>query len=433
MAIEQRRIPPGPHDEYRTTEDLLEWMSHQFERFGDIYKASVYGTSAYVTRDPQHAVYVLRGNWRNYKKGLLLKRIALLLGNGLMASEGELWKTQRRMIQPAFHHSALTALTKVITTSNVALLRKWEEAARKRASVNVTRDVSSMVLEIVLISIFGADYEQAAQYFNIIHEDSVRDLIFAQSFASLAKIVLDVVAQRRKKKKNSTDILGMLMAARDQNSGRTMTDRQLVNEIKTLIVAGHETTASTLNWIWYLLSQHPIAEEKLSSELNNLAGGAVPGFNGRPQLAFTRQVIEEVMRLYPAGWLLTRRALRADQIGDYFVPAGTEIYLPLYFIQRNPKLWKEPDRFNPDRFGADQSNDHHPLAMLPFSAGPRNCIGESLARVEMEIHLSIIARNLRLRYVQARPLELEAGVNLRSKYDFTMHPELTNRPPSVLI
>ncbi|MGA9470912.1 MAG: cytochrome P450 [Terriglobales bacterium] len=417
-------IPPGPVEKYSTTQDLLRWMGDQFERFGDIFKASVYGASVYASRDPQHARHVLRQNCQNYVKGQAIKRIAFLLGNGLMVSEGEFWKTQRRMIQPAFHRTAIDALANVITASNVALLARWENAAHKGASVNVTRDVSGMVLEVVLLSIFGADYKQVAPHFNIVSEESARNLEFAQSFRSLEKVILELAARRRQEKTTATDILGMLMDARDQKSGQAMSDRQLVNEIKTLIVAGHETTANTLSWSWYLLSQNPKAEEKLASEINNLAGSKFPGLDDLPKFAYTRQVIDEVLRLYPAGWLLTRRALKDDQLGVYFVPAGTEIYVSPYFIQRHPDLWEEHDRFNPDRFDPENSRESNPLAMIPFSTGPRNCIGENLARVEMQIHLMTIAGRIRFRPVESNPPELDVGVNLRSKHDFIMNPEL---------
>lgn len=424
MTTIRGRIPPGPAEKYCVTQGLSSWMGDQFERFGDIYKASVYGISVYVVRDPRYAQHVLRDNWQNYSKGQAIKRVALLLGNGLMVSEGELWKTQRRMIQPAFHRKTIGALTEVIRTSNVALLRRWEQAAHKKVSVNVTRDVSFVALEVVLISVFGADYERVAPHFKILTEESARNLNFAQAFRSLGKIVLRLVAQRREEKMVSNDILGMLMEARDQKTSQAMPDRQLANEVATLIVAGHETTASTLNWTWYLLSQHPEVEEKLSSELNNLLGSQIPCLDDLPKFAYTRQVIDEALRLYPAGWLMTRRALKDDHLGDYFVPAGTEIYISPYFIHRHPNLWEDPDRFNPDRFGPNHSHDRHLLAMLPFSAGPRNCIGELFARVEMQIHLMTIAKQLRLRFVEKNPPELDFGVNLRSKHDFMMNPEI---------
>jgi cytochrome P450 len=384
-------VPPGPAEAYSPTEDLLNWMHGHFKRYGDIYKACVYGTSAYVISAPEYAQHILRTNWQNYTKGQEFKRVALLLGNGLVVSEGEFWKKQRRMIQPAFHNNAIGALTGVISAANVALLERWEQAARNNDSVNVTRDVSLVALEVVLIAIFGRDYEEVAPHFNILSDESARDLQFAQAFRALGKIVVRVAARRRNENIVATDILGMLMAARDRDSGQPMPDHQLVNEIMTLIVAGHETTAGTLNWAWYLLSQHPEVEEKLSGELGNLLAGGIPDLGDLPKFTYTRQVIDEALRLYPAVWLISRRALQDDRLGDYFVPAGTEVYISPYFIQRHPDLWKAPDRFDPDRFDSARSQDRHPLALLAFSAGPRNCIGEFLSRLEMQIHLMTIA------------------------------------------
>jgi cytochrome P450 len=216
----------------------------------------------------------------------------------------------------------------------------------------------------------------------------------------------------------------MLMAARDRDTGEGMPDRQLVNETMTLIVAGHETTASTLNWVWYLLSQHPEAETKLSCELENLCSTAFSEFGELSKFTYVRQVIDETLRLYPAGWLMTRKALADDQLGEYFVPAGTEIYISPYYIQRNPSLWEEPDHFNPDRFAPGHSSDRHPLATLPFSAGPRNCIGEFFARLEMQVHLITLAKRLRMHYLDGKTPELDVGVNLRSKRNFIMTPEI---------
>src|SRR2546430_5732688 len=216
----------------------------------------------------------------------------------------------------------------------------------------------------------------------------------------------------------------MLNDARPHQSVKATQDDQLINELMSLILAGHETTASVLNWTWYLISQHPEVEAKLSNELNSVLGSEFPELDDLAKFAYKRQIIEESLRLYPAGWLMTRKALRDDYLGDYFVPAGTEIYISPYFVQRHPSLWEDPDRFNPDRFGLEHSQDRHRRAMFPFSAGPRYCIGESFARMEMQIHVMMIAKQLRLRYVQTRPLELDAGVNLRNKYDFIMTPEL---------
>jgi cytochrome P450 len=244
----------------------------------------------------------------------------------------------------------------------------------------------------------------------------------------LGKTILTVAERRREKTHVAGDFLGLLMQARDRESGQGMSDAQLVKEIMTLIVAGHETTASTLNWVWYLLSQNSKAEAKLSSELETLFSNPISSMEDLKQFTYTRQVIEEALRLYPPGWLMTRRAVQNDQIGDYFVPAGTEIYISPFYIQRHPGLWEAPEVFDPDRFAADESPEQRSLAMLPFSVGPRNCIGEHLARMEMQIHVMMIAKRLRLRYVEADAPVLAAGVNLLSARDFIMTPELKAIP-----
>ena len=422
MEVNAARVPSGPGQPYRIAEDLLEWMGRQFCNFGDTYKATVYGASTYVTKNPDFAYHVLVENWQNYIKGQMIQRVALLLGNGLMVSEGELWKRQRRMIQPAFSHDSIAAVAKLITIVNSQLLRKWQLAAEKNESINVTRDVSSMAMEVVLRFIFGVDYERVGSRFNLLSDETARNMDFARLFRPLRQIILELINERRTGRVvacSYPDALSTLICAADPKSGAPMADQQIVDEAVTLIVAGHETTASTLNWTWYLLSQHAEVEQKLSAELE------VTNFsdtNDLPAFPYTRQIIEEAMRLYPAGWLVTRKALRDDRLGDFFVPAGTEIYIPLYFIQRHPELWAEPDRFDPDRFRPGGSTNRHRLATIPFSVGPRNCIGSIFARVEMQIHLLIIAKHLRLRYAESKPVQLDAGVNLRSKSDFIMYP-----------
>jgi cytochrome P450 len=401
---------------------LLGWLREQFERYGDIYSASIYGAPVYVVSAPEYAEHVLLKNWQNYTKGQAIKRIALLLGKGLMVSEGDFWISQRRMVQPAFHRKAIGALVGVIAEANQELLAEWQRAAASASPVNVTRDLSRTVLQVVLRAIFGDDYAEGAPHFQILTDQPERDLQFAEAFKPLATVVVELAARRRAADRQCHDILGMLMKAREREGGEAMPDRQLAREIMTLIVAGHETTASVLNWTWYLLSQHPEVEEKLGRELEALEGGAAR-LDELPNFAYSQQIIEEAMRLYPPGWLMTRKALADDRLGDYSVPAGTEIYISPYLIQRHPKLWASPERFDPDRFGAGQSLERHPLSMLPFSAGPRNCIGELLARIEMQIHLMTIAKRLRLCYPPGDQPAWVAGVNLLSRHDFIMVPQ----------
>ena len=415
------RIPNGPGEQYWGKDNILDWMGRQFDEYGDIYKAQIYGRASYVTRDATFAHHVLVENPQNYVKGLLIQRVALLLGEGLMVSEGELWKRQRRMIQPAFGHEAMCALVELIGSANSELLKKWYMAAEDRSSVNVTHDVSQMALEVILRFIFGADYESVASHFEVLSHERSRDMMFARAFRALDRTILEVLGRRRQILQRSSDALFKLMEARDAK-GQGMDDRHLIDEILTLVVAGHETTASTLNFCWYLLSQHPEVDSKLSEELNRLT--QLPHFDDLPKYPYSRQIIEETMRLYPAGWLLSRSAVGDDWLGEYFVPAETEIYILPYFIQRHAASWAEPDRFNPDRFGVEHSKQRDRLAMIPFSAGPRNCIGTHLARLEMQIHLMTVAKYLRLAYVSSEPIEIEPGVNLRTTHDLIMNPEI---------
>ena len=424
MRIErEQRVPEGPPEAFDSKMDLRVWIENNFRRYGDIFSARILGTDVYVVSSPDYVQHVLRNNWTNYRKGLAIKRILMLLGNGLMVSEGEFWISQRRMIQPAFHRNVVADLYDVMKSANSKLLEKWETAAQQKATVNVTSDVSLMVLEVTLRALFGSDYSVAAPYFNILHDNPARNLGFAQMFTDLRQFVAGLVKGRRREARDGTDILGMLMEARDQR-GRPMQDGQLVNEILTLIVAGHETTASTLNLLWYLVSKNPEVERLLTAEIKSLIWESFPEIENLTKYKYTRLVIDEALRLYPPGWLLTRRAQKDDTLGEYFVPAGTEIYISPYIIQRHPELWADPDSFKPDRFYTTDVREKRAAALLPFSVGPRNCIGELFARTEMQVHLIMVANRVRLRCRNEELPEFEAGVNLRAKHDFLMVPEL---------
>jgi cytochrome P450 len=431
VSSDVKRIPPGPTEKYESNADLLTWLGEQIPKFGDIFRASIYGTDVYVINSPSHVRHVLLDEWENYPKGLAIKRIALLLGNGLMVSKGDFWKRQRRMIQPAFSRQALRPLAGLITTANADLLGRWEAAARENECVNLTRDISQMTLFIVLKSIFGDDYSVIAPAFKIVSEESARDFAFAHLFNSLGKHIIEVATERRAQGRRASDFLGLMMEARDRDTGVGMSDAQLAREIMTLIVAGHETTASSLNWTWRLLSENPAVEVKLWQELDRVGSVAPPTVDELNQFPYTRNVIEEALRLYPPGWLMTRRALREDWIGEYYVPPGTEIYISPYYIQRHPTLWESPEAFDPDRHDPSASIARPALAMLPFSVGPRNCVGETLARWEMQIHLIMVASRLQLRRTSAAEPVLAAGVNLLSAVDFIMNPRLRHVSPSI--
>jgi cytochrome P450 len=428
------RIPPGPAEPYNPNQDLLSWMQRNFERYGDIYKARVYGSDVYVINCPEYAEHVLLRHWQNFlRKGQAVKRIALSLGNGLISSNGPLWVKQRRMIQPAFTREAVAATCEAMLKPNRALREKWKHSARSGASVDVTQDVSSAVLEVTLLAIFGEDYDRVAADFQIVADES-RNLEFAQTCNALSKVIVQIADERRRQGRDASDILGTMMRSRDREGGRPMPDAQLAREALTLVIAGHETTASVLNWIWYLLARHPGVEARLIDEIRSLLRNAEPTFEELGRFTYTRKVIEEALRTYPPLWLMTRNARNPDMLGEYLVPAGTEIYISPYLLQRHPRLWPEADQFDPDRFDPerfDSEGERPRLSMCPFGAGPRNCIGEFFARVEMQFHLLLIARELRLQNDDPRPAETKAGVNLLSRWHFIMQPRLRDPAGSV--
>ncbi len=403
---------------------MIEWMEDNFVKYGDVYSASIYGRPSYIVTNPDYANHILRTNWRNYEKGFFIKRVAFLLGRGLMASEGEFWANQRRMMQPAFERQSIQAMSGTLIAANAGLVQRWRHAATGHKTVNVTYDISVMVLGAVLQTIFGEDYERVAAEFAMLSNWPERDMKFAEAFRSLNRLAEEVICRRRNAGISGDDILGRMLQARDRATGSPMTVAQLVSEVMTLVVAGHETTASTLNFCWYLLSRHQDAEDLLDAEMRERLGGRDLQPADVPALRYARNVIEETMRLYPPGWLVTRRALADDWIGIYTLPKGTEVYISPYLLQRHPSHWDEPDVFRPERWDDDALAKQQTSVMLPFSAGPRNCIGEYLARLEMLIHVAMVAQKLRLSCAHEGKLELEAGVNLRTRHDLIMTPHL---------
>ncbi len=407
-------------------------MIELFRTHGDTYRVFVpaRGSYTYVIHHPDDVKRVLVSNHRNYTKGLGLDRVKILLGKGLMTSEGELWKRQRYMMQPFFHRRVVTEFADVIGAVNDRFITRWEQISERGEPINLTDEMSELTLEIVLRSIVGRDLdrlrgEMGANPFEVVTKEQGRNLQFAFKFRSLTKLVAAMIARRRTSGEEHFDFLAMLLAARDKDTGAPMPERELIDEVLTLIVAGHETTASALNWTWYLISQHPQVEARLHAEIDAAAGAPAPGLGAMEALAYTQQVINEALRLYPPGWLLSRRTLEADELGGFQVPAGANVLLPLYLLHRHPQFWSEPEAFRPERFAPDQEGTRPRFAYMPFAAGPRHCIGETLAVYEMLMHLYKLARHYRLRYVPDKPLELEAQINLRTRYP--LHMELERR------
>lgn len=402
------------------TDDMSNRMMELFARHGDTYRVIAPSRSApmLMIHAAEDVRRVLATNRGNYVKGVGFDRVRILLGDGLITSDGELWARQRAMMQPMFHRRIMANFASSIAASNDALLARWEASADQGLPVNVTEGMSTMTLDIVLRSIFGRDLdrlvaETGSNPFDLVAQDSARDLRFAYRFRSLNRLVAGLIERRRHEAEEHHDFVAMLMAARDGGTGAPMSERELINEIMTLIVAGHETTATGLTWTWYLLSQHPDAEARLHAELDALPERHPLELAASGELPVARAVVDEALRLYPPVWVFTRRALEADTLGGFVVPAGTDVILPTYVIHRHPRYWHEPDAFRPERFAPGGEGQGASFAYIPFGAGPRRCLGDGFAIYEMLANLSRFGRRFRLRMVRDQPVTLEARVNLR--------------------
>jgi enediyne biosynthesis protein E7 len=405
--------------------DTLERMIECFARYGDTYRVyvPVRRSFSYIIHHPDDVKRVLVTNHRNYTKGLDRDRIKILLGRGLMTSEGEFWTHQRYLMQPLFHRRVITRFAEMIDEANSRFVGQLELQAARGATVNITEAMSELTLEIVLRAIFGADFEEMSEAFAVVTRDQARNLEFVYKFRALAKLVGHLVARRRAAGEEHFDYVAMMMNARDKDTGAAMSEHALIDEALTLVVAGHETTASVLNWTWYLLSQHPDIEATLHAEITDRALPRAASLPQSETLVYAQQVLNEAMRLYPPGWLLSRRTIGPDVLGGYPIPAGANVLLPLYLLHRHPRYWSDPDRFQPERFAPEHEATRPRFAFMPFAAGPRHCIGETLALYEMLIHLQWVVPRYRLAFVADRPLELEAQINLRTRHPLHMRIE----------
>jgi cytochrome P450 len=425
-------IPPGPAEGFDLggSEESLALMRRCFAQYGDVYRifAPSRGVYNYVINHPRDIKRVLLTNHRNYTKGEGMDRVKILLGNGIMTSEGDFWRRQRRMMQPSFHRRVLDRFGGLIHEVNEKYAARWAAKAAAGEPINLTEDLSELTLEIVLHSIFGTDLERlerqlGANPFEVVAKEQNRDLKFAFRFRSLAKLVGDLIERRRREPEERFDFLEMLMAARDRENDAPMSNKELIDEVMTLIVAGHETTAAALTWTWHLVSRHRDTAAQLQAEADAVPDGTPLGLDAAESLAFTHQVIQEALRLYPPGWLFTRRTLEADELGGFAIGPRTDVFISPYLLHRHPEFWSEPEEFRPERFAGADAEERHKFAYIPFSVGPRHCIGENLALFEMLGHVSMMSRRFRMTRVGNDPIELEAQINLRPRSNLMMKVE----------
>lgn len=423
-------LPAGPDAPFdlNMTDESFPKVAKYIEEYGNfcLIKPVTRANDTILINDPDAVKAILVKNHENYKKGPGFERVKMLLGNGIIVSDGTFWRRQRRMIQPAFSRQCIDGLADKMQKANQDCLIRWQEKADNYELIDVSSETSDLSLEIILRCLFSVDMDKLIEQegknpFEILSYELARDIKFVMKFRALKSLVQQLIDERRESGIRYDDFLEAFMQAKDKESGEGMTDSEIIDEVMTMIIAGHETGATTLNWAWYSLAQNPIEEKKLHNEVDNKVAGDIPTFDEVGQLPFSRQVIEEALRLYPPVWLYSRTAIADDKVCGYDVPAGTNIFFSPYYLHRHPDFWDEPEVFNPDRFAPDKVKKRHKFAFIPFSAGPRRCIGDYFSIVEMQIHLGTMAQKFKLEYVPSeKGVELDPQVNLRSKNSIMM-------------
>ena len=423
------RRPPGPDTAVplgidAPTLDTLQSLRREFGDVVCVQKPS--GRLAYFINDPAEVRRILVRRHTRYVKGPGFERVKMLLGTGLIVSDGDVWRRSRTMIQPAFKVQNVHRLIDVMIQCSERCRQRWAEAARSGETINITEETSSFALDLILVCIFGDDYENKLlaagdNPFAFLSEDSTRDLGVVMKVRELRKLLLALIAERRDEGSDRFDFLSMYMQATDKQ-GKPFSDDELLDELFTLIVAGFETSANTLNWAWYLLANHPDVEARLIDEANRVVPDATAvTADALGAMAYTQQVLEETLRLYPPVWLFTRRATDEDELEQFDVRPGMDIYLSPYILHRSDNIWPDPERFDPDRFAlTDAPKKDRPY--FPFSLGPRRCLGEYFSFLEMKVHLGLLLPQFRLQRTDDADPGLELAINLRSKNDILLKP-----------
>jgi cytochrome P450 len=431
-TVENTRIAPqwGPVEFVRRLRrDQLSVLTPEIFARPLIYSRILFLHSFFLNK-PDYVEQVLLTNAGNYLKSHFTQRmLAPVLGKGLLLSEGDFWRRQRRIAAPAFHYKRVARFVDTMAASATAMAGRWTEAK----VFDVSESMMAVTLEIIARTMFSADVSGAVadvrRLLDVVMEEAkpgVLDLFgmpeflprrfpraYRRAIVELNALIDGIIAPRQADLEDRGDLLSMLMAARDPETGEGMSPRQLRDETMTVIMAGHETTANALVWTWYLLAQHPDAEARLHAEIDRVLGDRPVTFADLAQLTYTRQVIEESMRLYPPAHTIARTAIAEDHFGAVRVPAGSAITVSPYVLHRNPNLWPDPERFDPDRFSPEQSATRHRFAYIPFGGGPRICIGNVFAIAEAQAIVATVAQRWRLRLAPGRKVEPIGLITLR--------------------
>jgi cytochrome P450 len=443
-----RAVPPGPRGVPvlgmlpALRRDPLRVFTDAAARFGDVAFFKIGSRRGYLITNPSDIRHVLQDNARNYRKSPLYQKLRTSLGDGLLTSEGAFWLRQRRIAQPAFHRQRIEAFARVMADAAAETAALWDTLVTERQPVAIDNEMMRLTRTVVLRALLGGDLGPYAATIDAAWATLNQQI--GESFWSLGitdklptpkrrrfyaargllqDAVDHLIQKRRRNGSDQGDLLSMLIAARDEETGESMTDLQIRVEVTTFLLAGQETTALALTWLWYLLSQHEQPCRRLVEELDSMLRGRNPEYADLAHLPYTRMVIDETMRLYPPAWGFSRQALGDDVLGGYDLPRGWLAFTIPYVLHRLPAYWEDAEQFKPERFSPERAADRNKFVYIPFGAGPRQCIGNHFAMIEMLLVVATLAQRFSLRLVPGHRVEPYALITLRPRYGMPMYVE----------
>src|SRR5437764_431937 len=432
-------VPEGPKGGSRMgnmrefNRDTLAFVERCAREFGDVVLTRFLYVLAYFLFNPEHIEYVLASGSKNFVKAMSLRSpfFLRLVGNGLVTSEGEFWRRQRRLAQPAFHRDRVASYGETMVAFTERMLDGWREGEERDAHEEMMRLTQNIVVKTLFTADVSAEADEIGEALSRIVRPfasqatrkwildnrlpTPRLLRFNRDVRKIDRFVYRIVSERRASGEDTGDLLSMLLRAQDEDGSR-MTDRQLRDELMTLFLAGHETTASSLSWTWWLLAQNPVGEARLHAELDQVLGGRTPSLEDFPRLRYTANVITESMRLYPPAWGLARVAIEDHELGGYPVKKGMGVAMAQWVIHRDPRWYDAPEEFRPERWEGDFIKKIPRFAYFPFGGGPRLCIGNNFALMEATLILATVAQKYRLRLVPNHPVVPLASITLRPRH-----------------
>jgi cytochrome P450 len=431
------KFPPGPSTGLKrwslgplNSGDPLKYFTGLMREYGDLVSLRVLNFRILLLNHPEHIEDVLVNHPRKFIKGRVLLANKRVFGRGLLTSEGDFWLRQRRLAQPAFHRARIAGYASTMVEYTERLLHEWQDGDER----DIHAEMMRLTLQIVGKTLFDADVERDAQdigkSMELLLELSANfrrtilipqwlptptNLRLERAIRQIEKVLYRIIAEKRASGRDSGDLLSMLLAAQDEDGSR-MTDQQLRDEAITLFLAGHETTANTLSWTWWLLAQNPAVEAKLHAELRTVLAGRAPSLDDLPKLVYTNHVITESMRLYPPAWGTARTAIEDHEIAGYAVPKGSGVSFAQWTVHRDARWYDAPGEFRPERWEGDLLKRIPRFAYFPFGGGPRQCIGNTFALMETALTLATIAQQYRFRLVAGHPVVPLASITLRPRY-----------------